>query len=469
MGKTVEGQLPTVFRRAALISGLISQQQLDEALRVASQSAGDEAATEPIDDETLGNTLVRLDYLNPWQVQQLKAGRTKFTLGPYQIVDSIGRGGMGHVFKGQHSMLGRIEAVKVLPKHQTTPEAVRSFQREIRAQAQLDHPNLVRISYADQDGDTYFFVTEYVPGTDLRRLVRSEGPLSMERAATIVSQAAEALQYVHERGIVHRDIKPGNLLVTLDGRTKLSDLGLAGFFHGDEAEDDNRAAKIVGTADYLAPEAIRSPGDILPASDVYALGCTLYYAVTGKVPFPGGKTSDKMRRHCNEAPIHPKRFNPDLSDEFLEVIGDMMEKDLRRRIATAAEVVRRLQPWVESEAGSSIGPRSAKSYKVSGAATTAQGTASPGSATPSVGSRQRSATPDAGPAYQTPSDSTSFSQISQITDSVMSDEEETIPIKLPSPSERLRPRRSPSARIAFLAAAVLIMIGLAAVLAALFL
>ena len=258
-------------------------------------------------------------YLNRWQVEQLKEGRTKFTLGPYRIVNAIGQGGMGHVFKAEHKLLGRIEAIKVLPKSKSTPEAVAAFQREIRAQAQLDHPNLVRVSYADYEGDTYFFVTEYVPGTDLRKLVRRNGPLPYPIAATIVSQAAEGLHYAHRRGLVHRDVKPGNLLVTPDGRTKITDLGLAWFLMEEleAAKPAGKASSLVGTADYLAPETIRQPDKILPVSDVYSLGCTLYYAVTGKVPFPGGNTADKIRRHLDETPLNPLHFNPDLPDGFL--------------------------------------------------------------------------------------------------------------------------------------------------------
>jgi len=119
------------------------------------------------------------------------------------------------VFKAEHKLLGRIEAIKVLPKAKSTPEAVAAFQREIRAQAQLDHPNLVRVSYADYEGDTYFFVTEYVPGTDFAETrAAANGPLPFPIAATIISQAAEGLHYAHRRGLVHRDVKPGNLLVT---------------------------------------------------------------------------------------------------------------------------------------------------------------------------------------------------------------------------------------------------------------
>jgi serine/threonine protein kinase len=174
----------SVFRNAALTSGLLSPQQLDDALASLTSASDSKLTAERISDEMLGQRLVDLGYLNRWQVEQLKEGRTKFTLGPYRIVNAIGQGGMGHVFKAEHKLLGRIEAIKVLPKSKSTPEAVAAFQREIRAQAQLDHPNLVRVSYADFEGDTYFFVTEFVPGTDLRKLVRRNGPLRYSVAAT---------------------------------------------------------------------------------------------------------------------------------------------------------------------------------------------------------------------------------------------------------------------------------------------
>jgi serine/threonine protein kinase len=340
-----------VLRNAALASGLLSPQQIEDA--VSGLTGGESPVTpEQISDELLGQRLVELGYLNRWQVEQLKEGRTKFTLGPYRIVNAIGQGGMGHVFKAEHKLLGRIEAIKVLPKSKSTADAVAAFQREIRAQAQLDHPNLVRVSYADYEGDTYFFVTEYVPGTDLRKLVRRNGPLPFPIASTIVSQAAEGLHYAHRRGLVHRDVKPGNLLVTPDGRTKITDLGLAWFLM-EELEGANPSGKtgsLVGTADYLAPETIREPNKILPVSDVYALGCTLYYAVTGKVPFPGGNTADKIRRHLHETPFNPLHFNPDLPQGFCDVIAAMMHKDPDKRTPTAAAVVELLRPWCDPNA-----------------------------------------------------------------------------------------------------------------------
>lgn len=343
----------SVLCNAALASGLVSQQQLDDAVAgLAARNSGSAVAAEPIRDEVLGQRLVDLGYLNRWQVEQLKEGRTKFNLGPYRIVNAIGQGGMGHVFKAEHKLLGRIEAIKVLPKAKSTPEAVAAFQREIRAQAQLDHPNLVRVSYADYEGDTYFFVTEYVPGTDLRKLVRRNGPLPYPISATIISQAAEGLHYAHRRGLVHRDVKPGNLLVTPDGRTKITDLGLAWFLM-EELEGVSHVAKVgslVGTADYLAPETIRRPDKIMPVSDVYSLGCTLYYAVTGKVPFPGGNTADKIRRHLEETPLNPLHFNPDLPPGFCDAIAAMMDKNPDTRTPTAAAVVELLRPWRDESA-----------------------------------------------------------------------------------------------------------------------
>ncbi len=334
------------FRRHALVSGLVTAEQMREAEETLRASSATHPATAqgPDQDERLAAQLVAMGRLNPWQVEQLKRGRSKFNLGPYRVIDSIGEGGMGQVFRAEHTMMGRTVAIKVLPRYKSTPVAIASFTREIRAQAQLDHENLVRAFDAGHDGNVYFLVTECVSGMDLRKYVRMRGRLSMSEAATIISQAAVGLGHAHSRGLIHRDVKPGNLLVTTTGQTKVSDLGLSGFLGADD-EGDPRWGKVVGTADYLAPEQIVTPKDITPASDVYSLGCTLYYAVTGKVPFPGGTIQEKARRHCEEFPLNPKRINPDLSDQFVEVIASMMDKDPVARIQTMAEVVELLKPW----------------------------------------------------------------------------------------------------------------------------
>ena len=336
------------FREAVMTSGLLTADQLAEVEKaIRSRPERSETAGADISDDELADEFVDRHLLTSYQAVQLKEGRTKFRLKDYLILDYVGKGGMGQVFKAVHEMMGRDVAIKVLPRDRCTPDAIRNFQREVRNQAKLDHPNLVRAYDAGRDGNVYFLVTEYVPGTDLRKLVRTQGRLTEPHAAKVIMQAALALDYAHQRNLVHRDVKPGNLLVTPEGRTKVSDLGLAGYI--DQLETDPRAGKIVGTPDYLAPEVFRSPRDISPVSDIYSLGCTLYYAVTGKVPFPGGKTRDKIRRHLEEVPWHPLRLNTELSEDFVEIIADMMEKEPPLRIQTAGEVVLRLEPWASAE------------------------------------------------------------------------------------------------------------------------
>jgi eukaryotic-like serine/threonine-protein kinase len=334
----------TVFRRSALASGLLTVEQILEADAAVRAAQGPVSTWTEVDDATLAAKLVEQGSINRWQAEQLKVGRAKFTLGPYQVIDAIGQGGMGQVFRAEHRLMGRIVAIKVLPRHRSTPDAVASFTREIRTQAQFDHENLVRAFDAGHDGNVYFLVTEFVPGADLRKLVRARGKLSMQDAATIISQAARGLGHAHSRGMVHRDVKPGNLLVTPDGLTKVSDLGLAGFLDVDDP-DDPRAGRVVGTADYLSPEHIISPAKLSAISDIYSLGCTLYYAVTGKVPYPGGTHRDKARRHCEDIPLNPRRFNLELTDDFIEAIAAMMEKNPERRLQSAGDVIRRLAPW----------------------------------------------------------------------------------------------------------------------------
>lgn len=334
------------FRNTALLSGLVSKLQLEEAecaLREQSEGDGDSPAALLAADDQLAAKLVDLGVITPYQSAQLQAGRTKLNLGPYQVVDYIDKGGMGQVYKAEHEVMGRVVAVKVLPLDKATPEAIENFRREVRTQAQLDHPHLVAAFDAGRDGRVHYLVTEYIPGTDLRRLVRTNGPLSMHQAAGIIMQAARGLAYAHQRGLVHRDVKPGNILVTPKGVAKVSDLGLAGFIH--DADNDPLAWKIVGTPDYLAPERIENPGAGSSISDIYSLGCTVYYTVTGKVPFPGGSPKEKARRHREETPWHPRRFNLDLTDEFVEIIEDMMAKDPQQRIQSAGEVATRLEPF----------------------------------------------------------------------------------------------------------------------------
>ena len=340
----------TTFEQCALASGLLTEDQIEEARTAVGWSNGDEPDTDaPPTEQQLADRLVEMGTLNVWQAKQLIEGRTKFTLGQYQIIDSIGQGGMGQVFKAEHNVMGRVVAIKVLPLSKSTPDAVLNFTREMRALASLDHNRLVRALDAGQDRNVYYLVTEYVPGLDLRKLVRRDGPMGMQAAADVIFQVAEGLDYAHAQGLIHRDVKPGNVLVTPEGEAKLSDLGLAGPVEAN-AENDPRYGKIVGTADYLAPDHVKSPWEPTPAWDIYSLGCTLYYAVTCKVPFPGGSTAEKTKAHQELRPLDPRRLNKDLSDAFVDTLADMMAKNPSERVASAAAVMQRLAPWTDRAA-----------------------------------------------------------------------------------------------------------------------
>ena len=329
------------FRGTALASGLIDEATLKaaetEVARVASTNADPVAF-----DKAVAALLVERRQLTRFQADQMLAGRRKLTLGQYRIIDAIGQGGMGQVFRAEHAMMGRVVAIKVLPRAKSTPDTEAAFQREIRMLGRLDHENLVRALDAGNDGKVYYLVTEYVPGVDLRKQVLRYGTLDEVTAASVITQAARGLAYAHEQGLVHRDVKPGNLLVTEDGRVKVLDLGLAGSVL--EAES-TRLGRVVGTMDYMAPEQIRSADTAGPAADIYGLGCTLYFALAGQVPFPGGTRQEKARRQLSESPPPVRQFAPHVSDAFGAVLGKMMEKSPQRRIATAEEVIERLRPW----------------------------------------------------------------------------------------------------------------------------
>jgi serine/threonine protein kinase len=367
------------FLQSALAAGLLVRHDLDEALAALRWSdKNPPTPASPPTAQQVADKLVELGRLNAWQARQLLDGRTKFNLGPFWMIDWIGQGGMGQVFKAEDRQLGGLVAVKVLPRSKSTPEAIAYFEREIRALAQLDHPNLVRAIDHGHEGNVYYLVTDYVPGTDLRKLVRRQGPLGMSAAAQIISEVAQGLEHAHQQGLIHRDVKPGNVLVAPDGHAKLSDLGLAGSVYEDPSTDP-RFGKIVGTADYLSPDHIKRPTDPRPAWDIYSLGCTFYYAVTGKVPFPGGTVADKARAHCELAPLDPRRLNPALDAEFVDVIADMMAKDPAERIQSAGEVVVRLSPW----SGLPVAPEAVEEAR-SRAAQRAVGRAAIREATPSA-------------------------------------------------------------------------------------
>lgn len=335
------------FCSTALASGLVDASQLAAAEEAVAGSVGSDARGDVSRwDTAVADWLVSQACLTKFQAEQLLAGRRKLTLGQYRILDELGRGGMGQVFRAEHALMGRTVAVKVLPHAKSSADTEAAFQREIRMLSRLEHPNLVRALDAGHDGQVYYLVTELVPGIDLRRQVVKYGKLDDVLAASVISQAALALSYAHGQGLVHRDVKPANLLVTPEGTVKLLDLGLAGSTFEEESA---RLGRVVGTLDFIAPEQIRSSDDVGPAADIYALGCTLYFSLTGELPFPGGTRQEKTRRHLHDIPRPVRLLAPSISPGMEQLVTDMMQKDPLQRPPSAAAVVDRLQHWLPSE------------------------------------------------------------------------------------------------------------------------
>ena len=330
------------LRDTAAASGLLQPGQFEAAEAEVRLTITEAAAGPAAWDQAVADRLVAQGLLTKFQAREMLAGRRRFRLGQYTVLDEIGRGGMGQVFRAEHAMMGREVAVKVLPRAKSTPEYEAAFRREIRVLARLDHENLVRALDAGHDAKVYYLVTELVPGLDLRRQVLKYGPLDALAAASVLTQAARGLEYAHEQGLVHRDVKPGNLLVTQDGRVKVLDLGLAGSTLDAETVSTGR---VVGTIDYMAPEQIRTPDAVGPAADIYSLGCTLYFVLSGQVPFPGGTRKEKAHRQLTETPLPLGQLVPHIDSGLRRVVEAMMHKAVEERIGTAAEVIQRLQPW----------------------------------------------------------------------------------------------------------------------------
>lgn len=353
------------FRDTALASGLVDETQVQTA-EEATAGLLDRSIAPPSDwDQAVADCLVQSKLLTPFQAREILAGRKRFRLGQYTVLDEVARGGMGQVFRAEHAMMGREVAVKVLPRAKATPESEAAFRREMRMLGRLDHENLVRAFDAGYDAMVYYLVTELVPGIDLKRQIQKTGAMDEATAASVIAQAAKGLAYAHEQGLVHRDVKPGNLLVMPDGRVKVLDLGLAG---SQIEEESARLGRVVGTMDYIAPEQIRTPDDVGPSADIYALGCTLYYAVSGQVPFPDGTRREKMQRHLYEVPPSIHKLAPWLSADFCRLIESMMAKDSDQRIRSATEVFERLRPWTPP-VPLVIRQREARLHSVSGGST----------------------------------------------------------------------------------------------------
>jgi serine/threonine protein kinase len=300
------------------------------------------------DPKALARELIQRGWLTPYQANQLLQGKAQeLVLGSYILLERLGEGGMGQVFKARHRNLGRTVAVKLIRKERLdNPDAIKRFEREVRAAAALNHPNIVRAYDADQIGGTYLLVMECVEGaTDLGRLVKKNGPLPTEQACEYVRQAALGLQHAYERGLVHRDIKPHNLLLTADGKAvKVLDMGLARLDH--PGADDDRSSTmtqegaVMGTPDYIAPEQAIESHTVDIRGDLYSLGCTFYYLLTGKPPFPGGTLAEKLVKHQLQEPTPVEQLRSDVSPRVAAVVRMLMAKRPEDRYQTPGQLAR---------------------------------------------------------------------------------------------------------------------------------
>jgi serine/threonine-protein kinase len=301
--------------------------------------------------------LVDEGLLTRFQAEHLLAGRTSgFVLGQYRILDEIGRGGMGRVFKAEHTTMRRVVALKVLAAHLTRTERARQlFQREVWAAARLVHPHIVTAFDASQADDRCYLVLEYIDGPNLSALVRDLGPLAIGQACEFVRQAALGLEHARALGIVHRDVKPSNLLVqppvggTLadGGVVKITDFGLARLGAGVDDPLHHNESTVMGTPDYLSPEQGRDLNAADIRSDLYSLGCTFYFLLTGEVPFPGGTPLEKLMRHATIDPEPVEQLRPVVPPGVAALVRRLMAKDPAARPQTPAEVAEALEPFAE--------------------------------------------------------------------------------------------------------------------------
>jgi formylglycine-generating enzyme required for sulfatase activity/tRNA A-37 threonylcarbamoyl transferase component Bud32 len=301
------------------------------------------------DPTALAGELVRRGWLTRHQSHALLAKRgAALVIGPYVVLDRLGEGGMGQVFKARHQVMKRLVAVKVIRKGILSyGEQVQRFYREIEAVARLSHPNIVLAHDAGRVGDVHFFAMEYVEGTDLARKLREHGPVPVDKACGYIRQAALGLQHAHERGLVHRDIKPSNLLVCPGENgtevVKILDLGLARI-HESNQRRLTQIGEVMGTADYIAPEQATDASQVDIRADIYSLGCTLYHLIAGQPVFVGGSMVDKLRRHQKEEPKPLGKIRA-LPTGLETVIGKMMAKRPEDRYQTPQETAAALTPF----------------------------------------------------------------------------------------------------------------------------
>ena len=319
-------------------SGLIPAAELDTFL-----------AALPAGESPLPGMLAE-KLLTPFQADRLAAGKFKgFVLGTYVILDKLGAGGMGQVFLAEHTGMRRLVAIKVLGvAAEDDPGAFERFIREARAAAAVNHPNIVRVFDLNRDGKLNYLVMEYIDGLPLGSLVEKGGPSTPGAAADYARQVGLALQHGYERGLVHRDVKPNNVMVDRAGVARLLDLGLVRF----ERENDSKLTSqvggtILGTADYLAPEQAVDSSTVDIRADIYGLGATLYFLLAGHPLFPTGKTAQKLMWQQWREPTPIQELRPDVPAGLAAVLARALAKKPAGRYPTPQEMVDALAPFAE--------------------------------------------------------------------------------------------------------------------------
>ncbi|HZZ79062.1 MAG TPA: serine/threonine-protein kinase [Gemmataceae bacterium] len=334
------------FLRKVMRSGLLHREQLQNALRSLVKGRRDDVGA-------VIEHLIQAGKLTRFQAYKLQQGITLgLVLGHYQILVPLGRGGMGTVYLAVDARTDQHVALKILPPKiaRTEERLLARFQREMELSQKIKHPHLARTVEAGIHQGIHFIAMEYIPGRTLYRIVTGQGPLQVGRAAHLFAETASALAQAHGQGVIHRDMKPSNIMVTPHDHAKVLDLGLA-FTEGEEVEDIEVVGGkgyIVGSIDYMAPEQTRDPTNIDIRADIYALGCCMYFGLTGKPPFPYGSLYDKIKAHRHE-PAEPIRNKyPQIPEAFAAIVHRMLAKNPSDRFASAVEVAYALEPWREA-------------------------------------------------------------------------------------------------------------------------
>jgi serine/threonine-protein kinase len=310
----------------------------------------------------LARRMLQRGLLTVYQINQLLAGHAKdLVFGPYHVLDRLGQGGQSMVFKARHSEFQWVVALKVIrPGLLVNMEARNQFLQEMEAMARLNHPNIVQFCDADQAADTYYCAMEFVEGTDLGKIVGLSGPLPVAKACDYIRQTALGLQHAHENNLVHRDIKPVNLLLTTlapeqrhaappESLIKILDWGLASLRPPGTALAGGRPEHltkcIIGTADYLSPEQAKNAHAVDIRADIYSLGCASFFLLAARPPFPGGSLMQKLLRHQNEQPPGLDALRPDVPPALAAIVRRMMAKRPEDRYQTPAAVAMALTPF----------------------------------------------------------------------------------------------------------------------------